>query len=290
MKKTSIFEKWIDNIQKEILKNNEASLFGHNTLKGDIKEEIIKQAIKKILPSIYEIGTGEIIDYTGRKSKQIDIIIARNDFPTYNGIGNSKIYLIESVLATIEVKSKLDKKDLFNSLNNCYSIIELVGNYRTNKQFIDELQKNYKSPNEGMIGERKQSLIRPASYIYAFDGYKRIKDFCENILKWAEEKSKINKLMMFQLPALITCDRLFATRNIAPYSDDNSQFILLAGKTENPFILFMFHLLYQLHKKIITLPDKLGVTPNMDIYIDSKPDIKFSASLFELKYAPKHRQ
>ena len=211
METKSIFEMWIENIQKVILAEDEGKLFGHNTLKGDIKEEILKHAIHKILPSIYEIGTGEIIDYKGNRSNQIDIIIARKDFPTYKGIGNSKIYLIESVLATIEIKSRLDnEKEFFNALNNCYSIIELIGNYRSNKNFINELQRNYKSPNEGMLGERKMSLIRPATYIYAYEGYKKIETFANKIIKWIKDIRPKTKLYMYHLPSLITCNNYFA--------------------------------------------------------------------------------
>lgn len=79
----SVFEKWANYIT-EIASTESKHLndfLGQNTDLGNVREAIIKNVLGRFLPSIYEIGSGEIIDHRGNRSKQIDIIIARNDFP-----------------------------------------------------------------------------------------------------------------------------------------------------------------------------------------------------------------
>ena len=100
-------------------------LVGHPVLIGDAREFIIENVLKRILPPAYEIGRGQVIDSDENKSNQIDIVIARSDSPALALPGGDKLYLIESVLATIEVKSHLDAETLSEALNNCASVADL---------------------------------------------------------------------------------------------------------------------------------------------------------------------
>jgi len=88
---------------------------GHPDHKGTPREVFIREFLEKHLSKVVSIGTGEIIDCDsrpGEKRRQIDIIVAKSHYPEIDFGGGIQAYLVESVAATIEVKSKLTKGEL----------------------------------------------------------------------------------------------------------------------------------------------------------------------------------
>ncbi|QTA79880.1 YcgL-like domain-containing protein [Desulfonema limicola] len=92
---------------------------GHPNLRGGPREWFIHEFLESHLPSILEIGQGEIIDENSipEPSKkeyraQVDLIIYRRDLPKINYSRNNAAYFAEGVKATIESKSVLTKDDL----------------------------------------------------------------------------------------------------------------------------------------------------------------------------------
>jgi len=96
---------------------------------GDARESFIQGVLQQILPSTHEIRRGEIVDNLGKHSRQTDIAIAARDFPALALPSGSKIYLIEAVHATVEVKSELDGYTLSEALENCASVGDLSTNF-----------------------------------------------------------------------------------------------------------------------------------------------------------------
>jgi hypothetical protein len=87
---------------------------GHTLHKGTPREVFIKEFLENHLPEEYSIGTGEIIDCNsrpGQSRNQYDIVIYKRNYPKLNFGGGISGFLIESVLATIEVKSNLTKEE-----------------------------------------------------------------------------------------------------------------------------------------------------------------------------------
>jgi len=78
------------------------------------------------LPPIVHIGSGKVVDFEGKKSRQIDIIVYDSRFPTFEIQSGMGIYLLEGVIAIIEVKSTLTRKSLFEALDNTQSLIQLT--------------------------------------------------------------------------------------------------------------------------------------------------------------------
>ena len=65
--------------------------------------------------STVAIGTGEIIDFQsqpGEKRNQFDIVIYKRNYPRLDFGGGVNGFLVESVVATIEVKSTLDQSGI----------------------------------------------------------------------------------------------------------------------------------------------------------------------------------
>ena len=101
------------------------SVTKHDIAADSTRAAFIRGVLEPFLPSSYAIGSGRVIDSTGNSSDKIDIVIYRRDFPRLNLPGSSDVFLYESVLATIEVRTKLIRKTLFEALDTCASSANL---------------------------------------------------------------------------------------------------------------------------------------------------------------------
>jgi hypothetical protein len=113
----------IENVLIEISKIPANS--GHPLHKGTPREAFIREFLQNHLPTTVSIGSGEIISADskpGEPRNQYDIVIYKNNYPKLDFGGGISGFLIESVIATIEVKSNFTKKDLEQAINasiNC---------------------------------------------------------------------------------------------------------------------------------------------------------------------------
>jgi len=110
---------YLNAIEKVLLaKSDAASVAGHPNLRGGPREWFIEEFLVNHLPSLWELGQGEIISgdsapkpSTNSYRNQNDIIIYRRDFPKISYSPKDKAYLIEGVVATVEIKSKLNMEE-----------------------------------------------------------------------------------------------------------------------------------------------------------------------------------
>lgn len=272
-----IFDEWADSIIKILKEESElvSKLVKHPVEVGNAREALIKGVLDRILPSIYDVGTGIIVDHLGKSSRQIDIVISRRDMPALKLPSGSKVYLFESVLATIEIKSTLTKGILQDALENCASVANLIPSIQVGslddfaakkgltKVVHDNGSVDYKHTDP--LETARFSLIpRPVSYVLGYKGYKDdTKSFAEAISEWATPKADLG---MKHYPAVICTEGCLAWRNDVPYSISQNKLLLIA-KEKNPFRLFILHLLYTLSRKIPLQPDYYGVIPNLDTYL-----------------------
>ncbi len=106
-----------DQIRKEIT---------HKGERGTQQEETLKGFLSKYLPKKYGVGSGEIINPFDQVSRQCDIVI-------YNALESPllliregyQLFPIESVLATIEVKSSVNTRSIVEIVDNISSIQKL---------------------------------------------------------------------------------------------------------------------------------------------------------------------
>lgn len=88
---------------------------GHPLHKGTPREAFIKEFLIDHLPASVSLGAGEIIDASslpGQPRSQFDIVIYKKNYPKLDFGGGVTCFLIESVVATIEVKSTLTQADM----------------------------------------------------------------------------------------------------------------------------------------------------------------------------------
>jgi hypothetical protein len=85
--------------------------------------------------------TGIIVDSSGGSSLQIDIIMYdKTLIPSLMFTGEEGIVPIESVLATVEVKSTLTRDELKKSIKNAHSVKNLNANF---SEVMSETPKKY---------------------------------------------------------------------------------------------------------------------------------------------------
>jgi hypothetical protein len=106
----------IDAVESYLLEiSNIPDNAGHSLHKGTPREAFIRGFLDNHLNKNVSIGSGEIIDQHTRPQQprnQYDLVIYNNSYPKLDYGGGVDAFLAESVIATIEVKSKLNKKGI----------------------------------------------------------------------------------------------------------------------------------------------------------------------------------
>jgi hypothetical protein len=102
---------------------NISSHLVHSGEKGGFREYFVNQMIRPFLPKHFGISSGIIMDYSGRQSRQSDVIIydTRLMPPILEAEGRG-VFPIECVLYVIEVKSKLSSTD-FDQIGLAASVL-----------------------------------------------------------------------------------------------------------------------------------------------------------------------
>jgi hypothetical protein len=93
---------------------------GHSLHKGTPREAFIREFLQSHLPENVAIGTGEIIDANsqpGAQRNQFDIVIYKKNYPKLDFGGDVSGFLIESVIATVEVKSTLNQEGMAQAIS-----------------------------------------------------------------------------------------------------------------------------------------------------------------------------
>jgi hypothetical protein len=88
----------------------------HRGMKGEIREILVKDLLRPLLPSDLGVGTGQIISALGETSSQQDIVLYdRRILPPLIFEERMGLFPIESVLFAIEIKSTLTAAELDKS-------------------------------------------------------------------------------------------------------------------------------------------------------------------------------
>jgi hypothetical protein len=96
-------------------------------LKGGEAEELVRSFLRDHIPRRFDVGSGFILDQKNNVSKQTDVIIfdALN-CPTYRASVTAAIYPANNVAAVVEVKSKLDSRELEDAFKKIASAKSLA--------------------------------------------------------------------------------------------------------------------------------------------------------------------
>jgi hypothetical protein len=103
-------------------------VFQHNVLRGSAREMFVEEFLRPFLPPNIGIGTGEIINHGGDRSKQLDVVLYNKGMIPPFISRNSTVGLFpwESVIAVIEVKSTITASVCDDALLNAHSVQTVV--------------------------------------------------------------------------------------------------------------------------------------------------------------------
>lgn len=116
------FEAEIESLKAECKKSG---ILGSSSDVGKLRELFVHRILRNALPSSVEICDGIIFDADDQRSFQQDVIIYRRDMPRLSAGDGPRLHFIEGVLATIQVKSFLDKAEFERSIDNLGSVKRL---------------------------------------------------------------------------------------------------------------------------------------------------------------------
>lgn len=128
MKERTLIQKYSSSIIRGALENIEALKdLKHKSTKGQLRELFVSNVLNFFIPKQCGIGTGIIINQNGDQSNQTDIIIYdERIIPPFIKERSIGVYPVESVLATIEVKSVLEKRGILEAEESAKKLYETV--------------------------------------------------------------------------------------------------------------------------------------------------------------------
>ncbi|MBN1618881.1 MAG: hypothetical protein JXQ26_07105 [Tissierellales bacterium] len=116
----------------------------HPLLTGELRESFVVNLLSHFLPERYGVGSGVIVNPLGIESTQWDIIIYdKNIIPPFIFEMDRGVFPAETVLAVIEVKSKLTLQELRKTNANSKRLITRI---------YDDKFFAYKEPYKPIIG------------------------------------------------------------------------------------------------------------------------------------------
>lgn len=168
---------------------------------GRNREIFVKEFLERILPLKLSIGSGEIWDSGNNKTGQLDCIVLRDDCPSLD-IRTENIYLVEGVLAAIEIKSNLTRKKLKEAGKTILKVKAL-------------------KVNKGASISSGPLIDKPLGFVFAYEGAKwdtLIDEIAKN--KWTEI---FDLICILDRGVLIRKGRLIKWDNDEIYSSINDR-------------------------------------------------------------------
>lgn len=174
----------IDNIDKAVAAANSAGQLKHPGFKGRLRElAVVTELIKPFLAPHIKTTSGMIIDRDGCLSNQIDIILYDERVtPPILFSESEGIVPGHAVVATIEVKSCLDKKALREAVDNARSVKARCSFRETPPNEEQRFDRWLDAQILGLLPDTREkqeferwrrSVNSPACYIFAFQSNMR---------------------------------------------------------------------------------------------------------------------
>ena len=99
----------------------------HPVAKGDAREHGWRELFSRLLPDIYGVKSGFIVDSNGAISEQIDCIVYRQDMATeLYSVGSQTVVPIEAVLGIFEIKPSIDQRTLMYARRKAESVASMT--------------------------------------------------------------------------------------------------------------------------------------------------------------------
>ncbi|WP_143521102.1 DUF6602 domain-containing protein [Pseudomonas syringae] len=103
-----------------------SNVLGHSATAGSARERLIQDFLIAHLPEMTSIVSGIIIDSSGRRSKQQDIVLMLRSMPRLPFASGHDLIFQEGAVATFEIKTQITPSTLDAIANNIASVNTLV--------------------------------------------------------------------------------------------------------------------------------------------------------------------
>lgn len=206
----------------------------HKGEQGTSREEIFSTYLRKYIPRRYEFSRGAIMDLSGKQSKQQDLILHDAlSSPILMNMDSTKIIPIESVFATVEIKSSLNKARLFECVENIKSVRALPKHPIT--PFV--------SPTAG--------------FVFAYTSDTSLETLLDNLIEFnrqVESSYQISVICVLDKGLIVNVPKQGLNKmEILP--SDNTARAIIVNHVENNLIMFYLILMQFLNSTVITPPD-----------------------------------
>ncbi|MFD7341768.1 DUF6602 domain-containing protein [Streptomyces violascens] len=170
-----IFQSASDRLRAEFLGSGG---FMHRGEKGGAREKLLVNFISNYLPGhVQAFHSGEVITVDGQVSPQCDILICDRSTPPLLDMGGYRIVPSECVYGVIEVKSKLDSKELIDACEKLRRVKQLPKS-AFYPQMFQMLCRMY---------GREYNYVPTAGIIFAFDSIDMAK-LGDQLAEWCRDK------------------------------------------------------------------------------------------------------
>ncbi|MFL9921600.1 hypothetical protein PQR75_40865 [Paraburkholderia fungorum] len=108
MDSKQLFLKKLEDIHTSLMARYHETAGFSSAISGTEREVVMKELLQRVLPSSFRIGSGSILDASGKETGQVDAVIERPfslSFPI--GSESNRLYVADSVCAAFEIKSDL---------------------------------------------------------------------------------------------------------------------------------------------------------------------------------------
>lgn len=153
---------YIESIANEVLAKYRRldSILEHAPSRGTYHEKILRDVIRNYLPSTFSTGEGFIINFDGRTSSQLDVLIVDNIDPRSFGYKDDNFFVASDIAAACfgEVKTYCKKREFEESYEKLVDTATLLS----------------------------EPSGRATSFMFCYDAYATEETF----RKWVEDKTK----------------------------------------------------------------------------------------------------
>jgi hypothetical protein len=109
-----------------------SSAYGHHGTKGHMREDLLADALRAIVPDNVKICKGEICDSDGNRTPEFDIVVSQHsDTIKLFGTPRNQVIPVEDVFAVLEVKSVLAQDGILKFNSNISTLNNLNRHYVT---------------------------------------------------------------------------------------------------------------------------------------------------------------
>jgi hypothetical protein len=176
-----------------------AAAFKNSGEKGTFREDGVAKFLREQLPGRYGVVKGELIDSSGRRSGQVDIIVfdQTRAAPFVRGSKHAQWILpVEAALATIEVKSRLTRDELVSIGKG----IRLIHSLRPWGQPFAVIS-GYRE------GQRDAEVPRIQTTVFAFESNLAPDDWARKEITRAREALSESDALSAQLDRIVVLNR-----------------------------------------------------------------------------------